>query len=213
MARLIKLQTSSIAQRILCVLVLVAVCAASLPLPVPVVASSYKDRSIPFPCQDHPCGCRNALQCWTSCGCLSMAEKLSWAKTRGITPPSFVDAKATTKSACCSSKTKSCCSEKSSASSHACQQCESTKRSPKPAATMAKESPRRIVLLTSYIAKCGGHDSLIASLPWSIIAKPFALVSASRLPVWRWVNTDEHSLSALADPPIPPPRLCALTVA
>jgi hypothetical protein len=207
MARLIKLQTNQLAQRILCVLVLVAVCAASLPVPVPVVASLYKDRSIPFPCQDHPCGCRNALQCWTSCGCMSMAEKLNWAEARGITPPSFVDAKANTKSACCSSKTKSCCSKAPSTGGGACERC-SQKKQPAPTLTaVTEQKPQRIVLLTSYIAKCGGQDSMIASLPWSIIPKPLAIASASRLCVWRWVHVDDHTLSAQAEPPIPPPRL------
>jgi len=207
MARLIKLRTSQFAQRVLCVVVLVAVCAASLPVPVPVVASLYKDRSIPFPCQDHPCGCRNALQCWTSCGCMSMAEKLNWAEARGITPPSFVNANATAKVSCCSSKTKPCCSQKNAIASDSCPRCEHTKQPSKPVIAIDEESPRRIVLLTSYIAKCGGQDSMIASLPWSILAKPLPVVHASRLPVWRWVHVDDRTISAQPEPPIPPPRL------
>lgn len=48
-----------------------------------------KDSSQPFPCQNRPCGCKAATQCWTSCCCFSAAEKLAWAERNGVTPPIY----------------------------------------------------------------------------------------------------------------------------
>ena len=46
-----------------------------------------KDRGIPFPCQDSPCGCPDAESCWLNCRCHSDAEKLAWARQHRIVPP------------------------------------------------------------------------------------------------------------------------------
>ena len=61
----------------------------------PLPAESYVvNEARPFPCQHHHCGCRSADQCWRSCCCMSMQEKLTWARQHGVTPPSFVVAAA-----------------------------------------------------------------------------------------------------------------------
>jgi hypothetical protein len=64
-----------------------------LPLPLPPAAGSAaatklaaKDRSRPFPCMDKPCGCATAEQCFTNCCCHTPAERLAWAKARGLEP-------------------------------------------------------------------------------------------------------------------------------
>jgi hypothetical protein len=59
--------------------------AATIGVPLP--AAPSKDRGIPFPCQDHLCGCHNAAECWAHCCCFSHAEKQAWARDHGITPP------------------------------------------------------------------------------------------------------------------------------
>ena len=66
----------------------VVIC-AGLPLPA-VAAAPQKDRGQPFPCMDRPCGCMNAQQCWRSCCCFSMQEKLAWAEAHHIEPPAYV---------------------------------------------------------------------------------------------------------------------------
>lgn len=43
-----------------------------------------KDRTRPFPCMDKPCGCATADQCFTSCCCHPPAERLAWARARGL---------------------------------------------------------------------------------------------------------------------------------
>lgn len=50
------------------------------PLPVPVRApANGKDRTVPFPCMDRPCGCASAEQCWSSCCCTTKDERVAWA--------------------------------------------------------------------------------------------------------------------------------------
>src|SRR5579863_8725115 len=57
---------------------------------VPVVTRVDKDRSRPFPCQDNPCGCASADECWRHCCCHTNREKVAWAQEHGVTPPDFV---------------------------------------------------------------------------------------------------------------------------
>jgi len=61
---------------------------------IPVVRVSKKDRSRPYPCQDRPCGCASADECWHHCCCMNNKEKLAWASAHGVTPPDFVVAAA-----------------------------------------------------------------------------------------------------------------------
>jgi hypothetical protein len=52
----------------------------------------HKDLRVPFPCMYRPCGCKNAEDCWHNCCCLSLAERIAWAKqynpslTQGLSP-------------------------------------------------------------------------------------------------------------------------------
>ena len=58
---------------------------AHLRLPIAIV----KNISVPFPCQSSGCGCSDAVQCWSSCGCHTDAEKLAWAKANSVQPPEW----------------------------------------------------------------------------------------------------------------------------
>jgi hypothetical protein len=67
--------------------------ASGLPLPAFAAAvngAAKKDLSKPFPCMNRPCGCKNADQCWRSCCCFTMRERLAWAEANGVEPPDFV---------------------------------------------------------------------------------------------------------------------------
>lgn len=68
------------ARRLTGLLLLLSMCASLFPLPLPVRSPSGKDRSLPFPCQDRPCGCMSAAQCWRKCCCFTDQEKLAWAR-------------------------------------------------------------------------------------------------------------------------------------
>ena len=59
-----------------------------LGIPLPVAAKKNGDDT-PYPCQDHPCGCLSAVECWKSCCCFSPEERLAWAKRNHVTPPSY----------------------------------------------------------------------------------------------------------------------------
>jgi len=65
-----------------CMVILVA----GVPLPV----LSEKSTLSSFPCQNSPCGCNTAAQCWNKCCCLSDPEKLAWAEKNGVVPPAFL---------------------------------------------------------------------------------------------------------------------------
>jgi hypothetical protein len=56
-------------------------------LPLPLGGKSLIHGEGDYPCAAGACGCRSAEQCWTSCCCHTLAERLAWAKRRGIRPP------------------------------------------------------------------------------------------------------------------------------
>jgi hypothetical protein len=58
-----------------------------LPLP----ATHVKDHSVPFPCQDHSCGCGSAEQCWRHCCCFTVQERWAWAQTHDVEPPAYAE--------------------------------------------------------------------------------------------------------------------------
>ena len=71
-------------------LTLVGQVVACCGLPVPARAESpLKDSATPFPCQDNPCGCATAEQCWTSCCCTTPEQRFAWAEAHGVTPPAY----------------------------------------------------------------------------------------------------------------------------
>jgi hypothetical protein len=80
------------AKRLLSMLVVVSLLVGSAG--VPTITRVAKDRSQPFPCQDNPCGCSSADECWHHCCCHSNREKVAWAHEHGVTPPDFVVAAA-----------------------------------------------------------------------------------------------------------------------
>lgn len=92
-----------------CAALLVVAFVASL-VGMPVVKTAAKDRSRPFPCQDRPCGCASAEQCWKKCCCFNNQQKREWAKEHHVALPAdfpadeeqadAVDPKASNRIAC-----------------------------------------------------------------------------------------------------------------
>jgi hypothetical protein len=62
---------------------------AALEIPLP--AAIYKDTSQAFPCQNHPCGCQTAEQCWTNCCCFTPEERWAWARAHHVEPPAYAE--------------------------------------------------------------------------------------------------------------------------
>jgi hypothetical protein len=77
----------SLTRRLPARLALVCYVFAAIGLPLP--AFPGKAVGQPFPCQDHPCGCRTAEQCWRHCCCSSVEEHWAWARANHIEPPSY----------------------------------------------------------------------------------------------------------------------------
>ncbi|MGL5094970.1 MAG: hypothetical protein ACRDD1_05250, partial [Planctomycetia bacterium] len=75
-------------RRIVALASIVAYCAVTIGLPLPGPA---KDVSVPFPCMHRACGCQNARQCWTSCCCTTLTERLVWAAANDVDVPKYVD--------------------------------------------------------------------------------------------------------------------------
>jgi hypothetical protein len=59
---------------------------------MPQLQGRPKDRSVPYPCMDHACGCRDAEECWRHCCCLSREQKWAWAQEHQVEPPLFAQA-------------------------------------------------------------------------------------------------------------------------
>jgi hypothetical protein len=69
-----------------CVLLaMYVVTAAGVPLPAGTKAKSGEM----YPCMDCPCGCNSAEQCWRSCCCHTLAERMDWAHEHGVRPPEY----------------------------------------------------------------------------------------------------------------------------
>lgn len=98
--------------RIIGLILLLSICAMTLPLPmmVPIGPSPEKETSESFPCQNRPCGCRSAEQCWKKCCCFSNAQKVAWAKANNVEIPDFVRKAAELESASASKTRAEICS-------------------------------------------------------------------------------------------------------
>ena len=82
-----------IGPRCVCALLLLAYSITAAGVPISIGSSPQKSGEI-FPCMASSCGCRSADQCWRSCCCHSLTERLAWARNRGIEPPAFALAQA-----------------------------------------------------------------------------------------------------------------------
>jgi hypothetical protein len=88
---------------------------ATTGVPVVMRAPTVKDRSQPYPCMDHACGCASAEACWRNCCCFTNVQKLAWAEEHHVEPPQYVLAAAKREppapiaKTCCGSGHGACC--------------------------------------------------------------------------------------------------------
>ena len=144
--------------------VLLGVCAMLFPLPVAPLPpnSPEKDSSEPFPCQNRPCGCRSAEQCWKKCCCFNDAQKVAWAKANNVKVPDFVLAaakkaenKGNVAPEVCAASAPDACQSPTSKSAASCQHCLKKSRvAPKPSCCEKAAKPKVLTLVASKPRSC-----------------------------------------------------------
>lgn len=158
-----------------------------------------KDRTAAFPCQDRPCGCRSAEQCWKKCCCFSNAQKLAWARKNQVDVPEFVVAAAAAERAPMLNA-----SQPHNARSYA-----SCCRKSKEVDTSAGESSRNRRVIALNVWQCNGLSVLFATLSLAMLpsaASPEQLATPSRELIETPCSLLPEQVGA---PPEPPPRLFA----
>lgn len=172
------------------------------------VKSNDADR--PFPCQDRPCGCLTAEQCWKGdCCCFKLEEKLAWAEANGIDPPGHVRPALEARRAASAPKfpAKSCCKKKPGQGITAACSMPDRQEEPGPAKNAdRKRSPVRWVV-GMFAQKCRGENSSGLSL-FDVPCLP-QLDGISIEPAGACGSiamTSEQVVLMPNPPPIPPPR-------
>jgi len=188
--------------RLISLLVALGVCASFIPVPIGIKSAGNKHHSTPFPCQNHPCGCNSAEQCWKKCCCFNHAEKLAWAKRHGVTPPSFVMALAQPaaaeqhpSSSCSNAPSKRPCCEAANSSSD-----DAHPARPQPHGGSG-------YVLAVFIQKCQGHSFYWHSLPWALPVGSEMISCFWLLPTAWHRPVSAIGSSRTLEPPEPPPRI------
>jgi hypothetical protein len=185
---------------------------------VPVVRTVRKDRSRPYPCQDHPCGCASADECWHHCCCMNNKQKVVWASEHGVTPPDFVIAAAAQETEeptqiCDHDECGSCATAEHSEERACCRHRKnrdcvtSTDKTSHASATDRTETRVKLVL-SDFARRCSG-------LP------PIIMLFGDALPCVRndaWkpvegrveyvIEIPRSRVTVDLSPPVPPPKLC-----
>lgn len=183
-------------------LMLVVMSAGSLGIPViPVV---HKDRSVPFPCQDRACACRDARACWGSCCCMSDQEKLAWAREHGLEPPQ--DAKISLAARRPAAACGSCCTSKPN-KTEVCHESASKTCAvaPEAAASCDDDQAPHMVLLTAQ-NHCQGYSSWLLLWSSALIEPPPADWALDTTPPALLVTRNDRASVLFERPPTPPPR-------
>lgn len=189
----------------------------SLDLPLPQPASE-KDLSQPYPCMHRACGCRSAAECWKGCCCFTPAERLAWAKARGVkVPAQLVAAAERDAKAHRAVPQRSCCRTAATARQGFCGElppstCLKQSCGQRPQVSAGRAGPEktaRFVLLKDAL-RCQGHRwrTLVSSTV--IVVEDLTIALDLRpLPQGRVAVARELPIARGDSPPVPPPRHAA----
>jgi hypothetical protein len=179
----------SVRHRLLAGLALVAYLAAALGLPLP--AAARKHTGQPYPCQDNPCGCQSAEQCWRHCCCLTPEQRWAWAREHGVEPPPYAERPAAH-------------AEHSDGDHSCCDHHGTCEHAPEPDPAPQPSGPRWSFALNVW--KCQGLNTLWVSAG-AVLPPPAAVAWTPGLaPVDRLVHPDDPASDLPSCPPSPPPR-------
>lgn len=178
----------------------------------PTIRPAAKDLSQPFPCQDNPCGCSSAEECWHHCCCHTNREKVAWAEKHHVTPPQFV-IEAARKEELASTRSCPHCHEKSHGHEKSCATVAA--KADKAAEKSCCKSPRpekrarlKVALVIVDLARsCQGLSKIWTILSASLPAVPPVRWSADWAVVGHVVEPPTSAPTVDLSPPLPPPKL------
>jgi hypothetical protein len=182
---------------------------------VVVVTRVEKDRSQPFPCQDNPCGCASAEECWHHCCCHSNRQKVAWAHEHGVTPPDFVVAAAEkegepSQQVCCHRPACAKCTAKAAEGKHtelACHEDTHHERSPVAAQPGKKGALRTVFALTDLARRCRDLPQFWSLLGQALPVRTDTTWSFDKTIVGRVFEAPVLKWRVDLSPPVPPPKL------
>ena len=180
------------ARRLTAILLLVVAVWTLFPISLQVSgASTGKDGSVPFPCQNRPCGCKTATQCWKKCCCFTNAQKVAWANSHRVSLPDYVVEAARQETGETVAVT-TCCLRGAGHTD-----------------TASREQPaRRRWEITLQAPQCSGIDSSLVGLPICLPPVPRVCVEAPEPARDSFVAFDASCLiPAGREPPTPPPKI------
>ena len=189
------------AKRLLSILLMSALLVGSAGIPV--VSRIPKDRSQPFPCQDNPCGCSSADECWHNCCCHTNRQKIAWAREHGVTPPDFVVAAAEKEDECASHA----CYHRP-----ACEKCAAkvaAHHDPSQAAGQPgkKGSLRTVLVLVDLARHCRNMPQFWSLLGAGLPVRIETAWSFDQKIVGRVIDAPVLKCRVELSPPVPPPKL------
>lgn len=195
---------------------------SGVPLPT---GNSLAKRGELFPCSTCKCGCTSAEQCWKSCCCHTLAERLAWARKHGVKPPAFALAEASSAELaearsigllvdelapkiCCTKKQEqdspSCCKKSLTVASSERSCCRKHKEQSKGEEATDKANNS---IVGWRAMKCQGQAmNWLGVVPIAVAAR---LAAWSRqLPCVAWLGParSEHGEGVAVDPAVPPPE-------
>jgi len=188
-------------------------------LEIPLPAAIHKDTSQPFPCQDHPCGCQTAEQCWSNCCCFTPEERWAWARDHNVQPPAYAEkpaAKPAEQSAAhgwnavklrdrdrgaTATATKSCCREQGDRATCCQTATKPVARQPAP----RSGGVRWANIVTAW--RCQGFQTLWVGVGAVLPVPPLATWSPDCPPPSFFSLSDTPASVFSLTPPSPPPRL------
>jgi hypothetical protein len=205
-------------------LALVAYLVAAVGFPLP--AAPRKDSGQPFPCQDHPCGCQTAEQCWRHCCCFTPEEHWAWAEAHHVTPPPYAvrpaargwhtarlgnqaggQTEPSSDASCCAHAAKGCCHD---APRHAscCHSDPGVDTSRPPSDRPASRGGWRWAVGVDAL-HCQGISTLWVAGGAALPPEPPFVWGHWPAPVGWLAPSDDLPVFLPAGPPAPPPRLPA----
>jgi hypothetical protein len=199
---------SSLRHRLGVAVALLAYLAAAVGFPLPASPLARKDLSAPFPCQDNPCGCQNAEQCWSGCCCLTPEERWAWAEAHNVQPPEYAEKPAAKTDTCDHDhdQHKSCCAKgEPAATCHSCCEHGHSDHTPDAAPATGKQAGVRWALGMSSL-HCKGLTTLWVGSGAVLPLPRVAGCVQQPVPQGQFAQRDVSADRVVRTPPSPPPR-------